>query len=510
MVPSPTETAPAAGAAPDLSGAALRVRGLSKVYGGTVALAGVDFTVRPGEIHALLGENGAGKSTLVKLVAGIEPADGGTVEVNGHLLPPQHRPHDADAAGAAFIHQQLGLVGSMSVGENIALVAGYPRSGRRIDWMAVREQARRALARMGVNIDPDEELSSLPVSAQQVVAIARALAKDARMLVLDEPTASLTVAEVSVLFEVLRRLRDEGVAIVYISHRLDEVRRICDRVTILRDGNLVATREMATTTDAELVTMIVGTDVSDVEIVPAAASEKAVEFIEVSGPTVRAVSFTVRRGEVIGVAGLSGSGHAEIGGLLFGLAPVLGGEITVDGRAHRPAAVSEAIAGGIAYVPADRNVEAAAVELSLQENLDPNPDVAVLARLSRREERRRAESVLRDFDVRPPEPARVFSTLSGGNAQKVVLARWMTRNPSVIVLNDPTAAVDIGARREIHARLREAAANGASVVVISSDMEEIEELCDRAVVIRAGRLVATLERDEINVPELTRRVYEAA
>lgn len=509
-MPSHTETVPAKGTASGSTGAALDVRGLRKVYGGTVALAGVDFSVRPGEIHALLGENGAGKSTLVKLVAGIEPADGGSVEVNGNLLPPQHRPHDVDSAGAAFIHQQLGLVGSLTVGENIALVAGYPRRARRIDWPGVRGQAERALSRMGVDIDPDEEVSSLPVSAQQVVAIARALAKDARLLVLDEPTASLTVAEVTVLFDVLRRLRDDGVALVYISHRLDEVRTLCDRVTVLRDGELVATRDVADTSDAELVSMIVGNELGHIEIVPPTQAEAAVSFESVTGLRTRDVTFTVARGEVVGIAGLSGSGHTEIGAMLFGMAPVASGRIEVDGREHIPDGVADAIAAGIALVPADRNGEAAATELTLQENLDFNPRGGPFARLRRAQENARAAAILRDFDVRPPEPSRVFSTLSGGNAQKVVLAKWMSTRPSVIVLNDPTAAVDIGARREIHARLRAVAADGACVIVITSDMEEIEEVCDRAVVVAGGRVAADLPRDMISVAELTRRAYDAA
>ena len=487
----------------------LQVRGLRKVYEGTVALGGVDLNIYGGEVHALLGENGAGKSTLVKLLAGIEHSDGGEIAVAGNALPPHHTPNDVAHAGVAFIHQQFGLVSDMTVAENIALVAGYPKKRGQIDWVQLREAARTAMARMGIDIDPDEPVAHLPVSAQSVVAIARALVQDARLLVLDEPTASLTVEEVDTLFAVLDRLRSEGVAIIYISHRLDEVRRICDRVTILRDGEKVAEKNVADVSDAELIELIIGRKPQELVSNFSAAREESIVFDSVSGERTKNISLSIQKGEVFGIAGLNGSGHNELGTMLFGLSPVLMGSISLNGSVYAPKDVSDAVKNGMAFVPSDRNGEGAALELNLRENLFLNPEAGAVEWLSNTEERKVAGDILQRFDVRPPNPDAFFSTLSGGNAQKVVLARWITKQPNVIILNDPTAAVDIGARREIHQRLRQAAADGAVVIVISSDMEEIEQVCDRAAVIRAGRIAAVLSHSEITVADLTRYAYES-
>jgi len=489
--------------------AVLQIRGLRKVYEGTVALGGVDLDIFPGEIHALLGENGAGKSTLVKLLAGIERSDGGVITIAGTELPHHHSPNDVAAAGVAFIHQQFGLVGDMTVAENIALAAGYPRKFGSIDWSQVREVAQNALARMGVEIDPDDMVASLPTSAQSVIAIARALAQEARLLVLDEPTASLTVEEVETLFTILERLKSEGVALIYISHRLDEVRRICDRVTVLRDGMKVALEKVSDITDNELVELIIGREPQAMVEIDSHSSEDYIVFENVGGERTRQISMTIRKGEVFGVAGLNGSGHHEIGTMLFGLSPVTTGHISVGGSAYQPVDIVDAIEHGFAYVPTDRNTEGAALELNLRENLFLNPAKKFLNRISGKDESRHSLDLLQRFDVRPANPDAIFSTLSGGNAQKVVLARWMNHQPTVIILNDPTAAVDIGARREIHQRLRTAAAEGAIVVLISSDMEEIEQVCDRAAVVRAGQISTILSRGDISVAALTRYAYES-
>jgi len=488
----------------------LDIRGIRKVYGGTVALGGVDFSVRSGEIHALLGENGAGKSTLVKLLAGIEPRDGGSISVGGVTLGESHDPQDVDDVGVAFIHQQIGLIGDMTVAENIALVSGYPKRVGLIDWSAVARVAIVALQRMSVDIDPREVVANLPVSAQSIVAIARALARDSKLLILDEPTATLTVAEVASLFTILRRLRDEGVGIVLISHRLDEVRALCDRVTVLRDGEVVGVAEMSKISDDEVIELIVGRRVVGLERIDTTAADPFLEFIGVRSRRLRDVSACFSRGEVVGVTGLVGSGHTEIGNLLFGQAPLVAGRITIAGGDFRPADPVDAIKGGIGFVPGDRNGEGAAVDLSVRENLYLNPKEGFFALLRRNPEARRARATLDRFDVRPPEPETVFSTLSGGNSQKVVLARWLADQPKVIVLNDPTAAVDIGARHEIHRMLRMAADAGSLVIVITSDMEEIEQVCNRALVCRAGRVVADLRASQISVSELTRYSLEAA
>ena len=488
----------------------LQVRGLRKVYGGTVALGGVDFEVAKGEIHALLGENGAGKSTLVKLVAGIEANDGGVIFVNNKEVESNHGPQDIAAHGVAFLHQQTGLVGDLSVGENIALSAGYPTKWKQIDRKKMNEIARQALSRMGVDIDPNEAVANLPISAQSIVAIARSLAVNAQVLFLDEPTAVLNFGEVKTLFDILRRLRDSGVSIVMISHRLDEVREVCDRVTVLRDGNVVAVGKMSDLSDGEIVEAIIGKSMEKFEKSHAADSTEILSLSNIIGQRISGLDLTIEAGQVLGIAGLAGSGHAEIGAMLFGLMPIHGGSMMLHGYPYNPGGPSDAMAKGVAYLPADRNGEAAAVELTLRENLYLNPAYATLSVIRNAGEIERANELLRSFDVRPADSERVFSTLSGGNAQKVVLARWMNQQPRIIILNDPTAAVDVGSRREIHRRLREAAAHGMSVVIITSDLEEVEQVCDRAVVIRAGKVAADLRDNHVNINEMTRYAYEAA
>ncbi|MBJ7367678.1 MAG: sugar ABC transporter ATP-binding protein [Ilumatobacteraceae bacterium] len=488
----------------------LQVQGLRKVYGGTVALGGINFEVAKGEIHALLGENGAGKSTLVKLVAGIEANDGGKIFVNDEEIESNHNPQTIAAHGVAFLHQQTGLVGDLSVGENIALSAGYPTKWKQINRKKMNEIARQALARMGVDIDPNEAVANLPISAQSIVAIARSLAVNAQVLFLDEPTAVLNFGEVKTLFEILRRLRDSGVSIVMISHRLDEVREVCDRVTVLRDGNVVTVGKMSELSDHEIVEAIIGKSIEKFEKSLSLTSTEVLVLSNVIGQRISGLDLTIEAGQVLGIAGLAGSGHAEIGAMLFGLIPIHSGSITLHGYPFTPKGPSDAMAKGIAYLPADRNGEAAAVELTLRENLYLNPVHTMLSIIRNVEETGRANELLKSFDVRPADSERLFSTLSGGNAQKVVLARWMNHQPKIIILNYPTAAVDVGSRHEIHRRLREAAASGMCVVIITSDLEEVAQVCDRAVIIRAGKVAADLWGTQVNVSDMTRYAYEAA
>jgi ribose transport system ATP-binding protein len=353
-------------------------------------------------------------------------------------------------------------------------------------------------------------VANLPISAQSIVAIARSLAVNAQVLFLDEPTAVLNFGEVKTLFDILRRLRDSGVSIVMISHRLDEVREVCDRVTVLRDGNVVAVGKMSDLNDGEIVEAIIGKSMEKFEKSHAADSTEILALSNIIGQRISGLDLTIEAGQVLGIAGLAGSGHAEIGAMLFGLMPIHGGSMMLHGHPYSPGGPSDAMAKGIAYLPADRNGEAAAVELTLRENLYLNPAYAMLSVIRNAGEILRANELLKSFDVRPAESERVFSTLSGGNAQKVVLARWMNQQPKIIVLNDPTAAVDVGSRREIHRRLREAAAQGMSVVIITSDLEEVEQVCDRAVVIRAGKVAADLRDNQVNINEMTRYAYEAA
>ncbi|MDE0654187.1 MAG: sugar ABC transporter ATP-binding protein [bacterium] len=490
---------------------AARFSGVTKVYGGTVALAEVDFEVCAGEIHGLLGENGAGKSTLVKIAAGVETPDTGTVELFGEVLPTGFGPEAVARRGCAFIHQQHGLVGALTVAENVALTAGFPRRGGRIDRAELRARAASALARMGVELDVDTEVADLPIALRAQVAIARAVAMDARLLVLDEPTASLHVGAVRELFSILRRLRSEGVAIVLITHRIDEVMGICDRVSVIRDGRAVATRDIAGISESELVTLIVGREVAPVAVETlAAARTDRLTLRDLEGAGFGPLSLSVREGEMVAITGLADSGHHALGRTLFGLEPVTGGSMEVAGRTIEPSDPVEAMAAGIAYVPADRVEEGAATELTLRENIFMNPDGPSLRRIRGRAERGRSQSLLERFDVRPAEPEAELSTLSGGNAQKVVIAKWLRIQPRLLILVEPTGAVDVGARAEIYTKIRAVLREGTSVLLISSDFEEIAQVADRVVVLHRGRLIESISRQDLTEDAISSAVYRAA
>ena len=488
-----------------------RFSGMTKVYGGTVALAEADFEVLAGEIHGLLGENGAGKSTLVKIAAGVEIPDAGTAELFGEVLPTGFGPEAVARRGCAFIHQQHGLVGALTIAENVALTAGFPTRRGSIDRSELRARARSALARMGVDLDVDTEVSDLPIALRAQVAIARAVATNARLLVLDEPTASLHAGAVRDLFAILRRLRSEGVAIVLITHRIDEVMGICDRVSVIRDGRTVATRDIDGLTETELVTLIVGREVAPVAVdAHAAAATDVLSVRHLTGGGFGPLSLSVREGEMVAVTGLADSGHHTFGRMLFGLEPTTGGSMALGGREFRPSDPVDAMAAGIAYVPADRVEEGAATELTLRENVFMNPDKPSLRRIRGRAERGQARTLLDRFDVRPPEPEAELSTLSGGNAQKVVIAKWLRTRPRLLVLVEPTGAVDVGARAEIYTKIRAVLREGTSVLLISSDFEEIAQVADRVAVLHRGRLIESISRRDLTEDAISSAVYRAA
>lgn len=496
-------TAPSA--EPDVP--ALTVRRLRKVYGGTVALADIELDVRAGEIHGLLGENGAGKSTLVRLMAGVESADGGSLSYFGSELPHRFSPEVVADHGVAFIHQNLGLIDDLSVAENIALASGYAHRGPFIDWRGTRRRALRALDTMGVAIDPDARVGDLPVALRSVTAIARALVRDARLLVLDEPTATLGKHEVDTLFAILRRLRDGGVAIILITHRLDEVLAVTDRVTVLRDGRVTGVRRSADATERDLVRMIIGADLPPRPERSSRLGDAVVTFDQVIAGSVGPLSFEVRGGEVVGITGLSGAGHTMVPQVLFGLEPVRRGRLVLEGESFAPASPADATQRGLSLVPADRNGAGAVPTMDLRENLNLNPRQRWTQALRRSPESQTAGELLREFDVRPPVPAAEFSTLSGGNAQKVVLARCLSSSPRLLVLEEPTAAVDIGARAEIHHRIRRIAESGPAVIVVSSDLEEIEQVCDRAIVMERGVVRGVLEGASVTASGLLQAAY---
>ena len=490
----------------------LRFEGISKRFGGTQAVDDITLDVHAGEVLALLGENGAGKSTLIKLLAGIYPADAGQMLFDGQ---PEHqwRSRDRLRQPVAFIHQDLGLVEWMTVAENVALGMGYPRlRGWKyglVDWRAADAAARRVLARVGCDIEPGRRVFSLTRAEKSLLAIGRALEVKARLLVLDEPSASLPASDVERLFGVLRELRAQGVGMVYVSHRLDEVMALSDRAAVMRDGRLVAVRPTAQTSEAELVSLIVGQALSGLAgKAQAAVVPDAVPLLELRGAAAAnagPLDLQLHRGEVLGLVGLRGAGQDAIGRALFGCEPLAAGTLHLHGRALVLRNPGEAIAAGIGYTAGERLEQNLAGSMTVQENLFPNPRLhgeRGLDLTRRRRESRQAHELLARYDVNPRAPGAVVQQLSGGNQQKVVLARWHALDKPVLVLEEPTAGVDVGAKRQIYELLRQRADAGGAIVVVSTDYEEVATVCTRVLVFRGGLIAAELRGAAITIARL--------
>jgi ABC-type sugar transport system ATPase subunit len=476
----------------------LAVRDISKRFGAIHALRTVELDLLPGEVHALMGENGAGKSTLVKILAGMHAPSGGQILVDGReiKLP---SPRAATEAGIAVVHQELLLFGELTVAENI-FAGRYPRrAGGLIDWPRMRSRARALLADLDCHdLDVDRKLGTLSVAMRQRVEIARALNQDARVLILDEPTAALGESDAERLLEITRRLRDRGVGILYVSHRMNEIFRVADRMTVLRDGAYVGTRDAASTTEADLVSMMVGRSVDQIFpkiTVPIGGPVLEVEGLN-QGPLVRDVSFTLRAGEILGIAGLVGSGRTELALTLFGVTPAQSGTIRLNGRALRVTSPRGARDAGIAYVPEDRGHQGLVKPMTIRENIS----MAVLDRISpagfvrRAEESRLARAGFDLLGVRASGIEQVVGQLSGGNQQKVVIAKWLETGPSVLILDEPTRGIDVGAKAEIHRLMGEMVGRGLSIIMISSELPEVLAMADRVMVIAEGRVSATFDR----------------
>ena len=476
---------------------------MTKRFTATLALDRVDFDVRRGEVHALLGQNGAGKSTLIKILAGVYKADAGEIRFKGRAI-------DGHAAELpiAFIHQDLGLVEWMSVAENVALQTGYPRSGLGlIAWRQARRAAADALAVMGSDIDPAARVTSLPAAERSIVAIGRALAVKSDILVLDEPTAALPEADVERLLETLRRLRASGIGIVYVTHRLDEVFRIADRITVLRDGRRVATVAASDTTPGDLVEMIVGRSMNEAFIRPAAASDRTLLSVEnaVAGG-VGPVSFTVAAGETLGLVGLRGAGHHVVGRAIFGQIPLASGHIVLNGRQVDPADPADAMRQEIGFVSSRRAEESIAANMAVRENIYMNPAATgkgVVEIIGRSAEFADTWAALKRFSIKAEDPEQPIATLSGGNQQKVVVARWMEAKVTLLVLEEPTIGVDVSSKAEIYHLLQLSLKSGMAVLLISSDFEEVSRICHRALVFSRGRVVAEIPHDALTISNLT-------
>ncbi|HLU56191.1 MAG TPA: sugar ABC transporter ATP-binding protein [Pseudonocardia sp.] len=476
----------------------LRLRGVQKRYGGVRALRGVDLDVLAGEVHALVGENGAGKSTLIKIVSGAEVADEGTVELEGTPLAGGST-QAAMAAGIATVYQEPHLFGELTVAENVFLGREL-RTGGRVDWATQRTRVTELLSRIG--LDPaigDVRVADLPVAEQQLVSIAKAFAHSAKILILDEPSAILTDREIEVLFGVVRNLRAAGVGIIYISHRLDELSQISDRVTVLRDGEVVATKPTSELTVRQVAELMVGHELSSATVDRPTPTGETVLTVSGLGRTgaFSGLDLTVRKGEVVALYGLIGSGTGAIARALYGITPADEGTIRIDGEEVRLSSPQDAAAAGIAMLPGNRKQQGVFANKSIAFNIS-SAHLRHLAKLGfwfdRRRERSIAEDFLRRIAIKAPDVGTAVGALSGGNQQKVVLARQLVRAPRVLVLEEPTQGVDVGAKEEIHRLVLELADGGSAVLVISTDLPEVLQLADRVLVVRKGQVVREFAR----------------
>jgi ribose transport system ATP-binding protein len=475
----------------------VRMTGIEKRFPGVHALKSAQFDLFPGEVHALMGENGAGKSTLMKVLSGIYQPDGGTVEISGASVTIQG-PRAAQALGIGIIHQELALMNDLTVAQNIFIGREPRRRFGRLDEAQLNADAESIFAQMKVHIDPRAEVRTLSVARQQMVEIAKALSFRSRLLIMDEPTAALNDAETNELFAIIRRLKSEGVGIVYISHKMDEIRRISDRVTIMRDGAYVGTVHAADTPIETIISMMVGRDLETVhvDIPDLSAAPVALEVRGLSrGRAIRDVSFSLRQGEILGFAGLMGAGRTEVARAIFGADPRDAGEIIVHDKVAQIRSPQDAVAAGIGYLSEDRK------HFGLALGLDVRANVAMtsLARfrnalgvLNEAALEKTAQSYISQLAIRTPSDRQEVRLLSGGNQQKIVIAKWLLRNCDILIFDEPTRGIDVGAKAEIYRLMQALAATGKAIIVISSELPEVLRLSHRIAVMCEGRLTGIL------------------
>lgn len=490
----------------------LEVANVGKRFGGVTALRSAQLRVRAGEVHALMGENGAGKSTLARIVAGAVRADSGSFLLDGQPAAIA-TPLDAQRLGIAIIHQELDLFPNLTAGENMVVGNLFFREGPMARFRRMEAFCRPFLEQVGLTGGAGELAGSLSIAQRQLLAIARALSMNARLLLMDEPTSSLFDDGVERLFGLIRGLRSRGVSVVYVSHKMDEIFRVCDRVTVLRDGQTVGTREVASTHAAELIRMMVGR-----ELGAAAGPRKAVRgepVLVVEGlrtGRLRDVSFTLRRGEVLGVAGLVGAGRSELGAALFGLGRITGGTIRLHGAAFQARSPREAMRRGIGLVPEDRRLAGLMMSMSVRENgtLAALGRLAWLGFIRGRRESGALQPVARQLALQCPSLDTCVGDLSGGNQQKVLLARWLLLQPEVLFLDDPTRGIDVAAKRDIYRIVAELAEAGKAVILVSSELPELLGCCDRILVLREGRVTAIYDAAEATQEKIMASATTAA
>ena len=493
----------------------LEIRGLTKSFPGVKALQGVDLTVARGEVHGLMGENGAGKSTLIKVLTGVYPRDAGAIRLDGVEIDP-HSPKAAEALGVSTVYQEVNLIPQRSVAENICLGRQPTRFGL-IRWRAVGRRAEAALARVDLKLDVWKSLSACSIAIQQLIAIARALDVSAKLLVLDEPTSSLDEQEVRELFKVIRKLRNEGLGIVFVTHFLEQVYAISDRITVLRDGRFVGQYDTASLPKVELVSRMIGKAITQLEPLqrstrPAEASRKREPLVEVRklgrAGSIAPIDMTIGKGEIVGLAGLLGSGRTETARLLFGIDKPQTGDLLLEGRKVAFRSPRQAIREGFAFTPEDRKVEGIVPHLSVRENII----LALQARqgttntLSRRRQEEIAEKFIKVLGIRTPGTEQAVMNLSGGNQQKVLLARWLATHPRFLILDEPTRGIDVGAKIEIEKLMRSLRDEGIAILFISSELEEFVRDSQRVVVLRDRAKADELVGDQISQESIMRAI----
>lgn len=493
----------------------LEMKNISKSFPGVKALKGVDFKVGIGEVHALMGENGAGKSTLIKILTGIYTRDSGEIIFEGKNISP-NTALQAQQYGISTIYQELNLVPYLSVSENIFL-GREPKKNGVIDWREVERQSDIILKDMGITVDVKQPLYEQSTAVQQMVAIARAISINARLVVMDEPTSSLDEKEVEVLFDVIRKLKEKGISVVFVSHRLDEIFEICDKATILKDGELVEELFIKDITKLDLISKMIGRDaaaivnykkdynaskISDEVVCKAKNIQRGVKL--------NGIDLEIRKGEVVGLAGLLGSGRTELAKVLFGADAYDEGEIEVDGEKVKFKLPKDAIDKGFAFCSEDRKVEGIIPHMSVKENITLAllPKISKMGVISRKKQDEIVEKYIKRLGIKTPHANQLIRNLSGGNQQKVLLARWLCTHPKLVILDEPTRGIDVGAKSEIECLIQELAAEGISVLMISSELEELIRGCDRVVVIRDGKKMKELVAEEISEDNIMKAIAQ--
>lgn len=481
------------------------MNGVYKSFPGVKALDNVDLKVRRGEVHALLGENGAGKSTLIKIISGIYDIDAGKVLFDGKELK-NVTPFECTKLGISVVHQELKMVDALTVAENIFLGRPFEKrsffGSKEVDWKKMRIEAQKLIDEMGIKIDIDANVSSLSVSKKQIVEICKAISRDSKLIIMDEPSATLTQYELDILFKIIDKLKSKGITIIYISHRLDEIFRIADRATILRDGKYITTLDVSKTNKNELITYMVGREI--INIYPEKKAIPGDVFLSVKGlerkGVLKNINFELKRGEILGIAGLVGAGRTELARALMGVDPIDGGEITIRGKIQRIKNIRTAIKLKMALVPEERKVQGIIPDMSISQNVTiiGIKQVIKMLFINNKKEEEGTNFFVKTLRIATPSIKTTIKNLSGGNQQKCVLAKWLFVDSDIIIFDEPTRGIDVGAKQEIYKLLDELAVNGKGIIMISSELPEVLGMSDRILVMHDGRITAEVNAKDVD------------